>query len=94
MGRSFLDVAEPPKPDEYAVALFGVIRQNIRKRILEEIEKDLSEAVEQAVKDLQVVVKSYGDFERMSQTVNIVLHDKRTNVSREDAATINPKGNQ
>lgn len=75
---SYLKVPEPPKPDEYALMLFAAIRQNIRKRILEEIEDDLSVAVEQAVKDLQVVVKSYRDFEHMSQTVNVVLHDKRT----------------
>ena len=78
MSQSFLGADAPPKADEYATMLFEAIRQNIRKRILEEIEGDLSAAVEQAVKDLQVVVRTYSDYVNMSQTVNVVLHDKRT----------------
>ena len=78
MSRSFLGADAPPKADEYATMLFEAIRQNIRKRILEEIEGDLSTAVEQAVKDLQVVIRTYSDYVNMSQTVNVVLHDRRT----------------
>ena len=81
MSRSFLDVGAPPKADEYATMLFEAIRQNIRKRILEEIEGDLSAAVEQAAKDLQVVVRTYSDYVNMSQTVNVVL-EKAAEVER------------
>jgi hypothetical protein len=70
-------MAKVMRPEDYASGVFFAIRANIRKRILEEIEKDLTDAVEEAVKDLNIVVNSYDDYARMMNVVEVVLRDER-----------------
>ncbi len=65
------------RPEDYANILLGSLREKIRARILEEIEADLSEAVEQAIQELNIVVKSWYDYQQMQATVQVVLHDAR-----------------
>ncbi len=65
------------RPEDYANILLGSLREKIRARILEEIEADLSAAVEQAVQELNIVVKSWYDYQQMQATVQVVLADAR-----------------
>ena len=65
------------RPEDYANILLNSLREKIRARILEEIEADLSAAVEQAIQELNIVVKSWYDYQQMEATVNVVLHDER-----------------
>lgn len=44
-------MAKVMRPEDYAGGVFFAIRANIRKRILEEIEKDLTDAVEEGGAD-------------------------------------------
>jgi len=65
------------RPEDYANILLGSLREKIRARILEEIEADLSAAVEQAIQDLNIAVKSWYDYQQMQTTVQVVLPDAR-----------------